>query len=197
MEIKQKKNSNRVHYVFGEGELDYQLEDGSGSRSFSVPYSEIGRDRQTLVERNLWLRNVGLMWIALGTALTAFSLVGDAGLKVSIWLWVGLACYGVYRFRVTRFTLVPSERGNLLVIDDADGARILHEIAARRAAYLRSEYDFMPESESPEQHRGRFKWLHREGALSDDELSQRLAIVEAIDASRLAPNGPEPGTRLN
>jgi len=197
VEINQKKNSNRVRYVFGEDELDYQVEDSSGSRSFSVAYSEISRDRQTLVERNSWLRNVGLMWIALGAVMTGLSLTSETGLKISFWLWVGLACYGVYHFRSTRFTIVPSERGNLLVIDDADGERILHEIATRRAAFLRREYDFLPEGESPEQHRGRFKWLHREGALSDDELSQRLSTVEALDASRLAPTGPEPGVRLN
>lgn len=197
MEINQQKNSNRVRYVFGEDALDYLVEDGSGSRSFSVPYSEISRDRQTLVERNLWLRNVGLLWIALGVVMSALSLTGDAGLKVSFWLWIGLACYGVYHFRSTRFTIVPTERGNLLVIDGADGERILHEIATHRAAFLRREYDFLPEGESPEQHRGRFKWLHREGVLSDDELSQRLATVEALDSSRLAPTGPEPGVLLN
>ena len=47
MEISQKKYSNRVRYVFGDEELDYHVQDSSGSRSFSVPYSAISRDRQT------------------------------------------------------------------------------------------------------------------------------------------------------
>jgi hypothetical protein len=37
----------------------------------------------------------------------------------------------------------------------------------------------MPESDTPEQLRGRFKWLHREGALSDEELVARLEMVDA------------------
>lgn len=197
MEIKQKKHSTRVRYAFGAEELEYCVEDGAGSRSFSVPYTQISRDRQTLVERNAWLRNVGLLWMALGAGLTALSLAGDAGLKISIWLWVGLACYGVYRVRVTRFTLVPTERGNLLVIDDADGERILGEIDAHRVACLRREFDFVPEHETSEQHRGRFRWLHRQGALSDAELEQRLADIDALDASRGAPASPQPGMRLN
>lgn len=93
MEFSQKKHSNRVRYVFGDEELDYTVEDGSGSRSFSVAYSEIDRERQTLEERNEWLRNVGLLWIALGVGLTLLSLTGDRGLQISLWLWVGLACY--------------------------------------------------------------------------------------------------------
>jgi len=197
MEINQKKHSNRVRYVFGEDELDYRLEDSSGSRSFSVPYSAIGRDRQTLVERNQWLRNVGLLWIVLGVAFTGVSLAGGQGLKISIWLWVGLACYGAYHLFSTRYTIIPTESGNLLVIDGADGQRILDEIASRRADYMRREYDFMPENDTPEQHRHRFKWLHREGVLTEEELKQRLAIVDAMDPGRAAAIGPEPGARLN
>jgi hypothetical protein len=197
MEIAQKKHSNRVRYVFGDDELDYQLQDSSGSRSFSVGYAGISRDRQTLVERNQWLRNVGLLWILLGGVFTGISLTGDQGLKISVWLWVGLACYGAYHFFSTRYTIIPTESGNLLVIDDADGQRILDEIASRRAGYLRREFDFMPESESPEQHRGRFKWLHREGALSEDELKQRLATIDAMDPGRATVVAPEPGARLN
>jgi hypothetical protein len=197
VEINQKKHSNKIRYAFGEDELDYSIEDGSGSRSFSVAYSEIGRDRQTLVERNQWLRNVGLLWIALGVVFTGLSLSGDGALRVSVWLWIGLACYAVYRFRATRYTIVPTDRGNLLVIDGSDGERILGELAARRVAYLRREYDFLPESDSPEQHRNRFNWLHREGALSDDELKQRLATVDAMDPVRTTMVGPEAGVRLN
>jgi hypothetical protein len=183
MEIKQSRNSNRIRYVFGEDELQYSLEDTSGSRSFSVAYTDISRDRQTLVERNQWLGNVGLLWLALGAVLTIVSFVGGKG-TFSFWLWIGGGCYAVYRLRTTRFTIVPSEKGNLLVIDDEEGKRILSEIESRRAAQFKAEYDFMPEGDTPEQLRGRFKWLHREGALTDDELRARLAAIDAADAVR-------------
>lgn len=181
MEIKQGRNSNRIRYVFGEDELQYSLEDTSGSRSFSVAYTDISRDRQTLVERNQWLGNVGLLWLALGAVLTVVSFFGEKG-SISFWIWIGAGCYAVYRLRTTRFTIVPSEKGNLLVIDDEEGKRILNEIESRRTAQFKAEYDFMPESDTPEQLRGRFKWLHREGALTDDELKARLAMVDASDS---------------
>jgi hypothetical protein len=189
MEIRQRRNSNRLRYVFGEDELQYSLEDTSGSRSFSVAYTDISRDRQTLVERNQWLGNVGLLWLALGAVLTIVSFVGGKG-TFSFWLWIGAGCYAVYRLRTTRFTIVPSEKGNLLVIDDEEGRRILNEIESRRAAQFKAEYDFMPESDTPEQLRGRFKWLHREGALSDDELKTRLATIAAGDLGRVESEAP-------
>jgi len=63
MEITQKKNSNKIRFAFGEEALDYSLGDSSGSRSYSVPYTDISRDRQTRVERNQSLENVGLLLI--------------------------------------------------------------------------------------------------------------------------------------
>src|SRR3546814_1777329 len=98
-----------------------------------------------------------MLWLLLGAGLTIFSFTGDAGPKVSVWLWVGAACYAAYRYRITRFTIVPTDKGNLCVIDDADGQRILEQIESHRARQFRSEYDFMPEGDSPEQHRARFK----------------------------------------
>jgi hypothetical protein len=196
MEIRQRRNSNRIRYVFGEDELQYSLEDTSGSRSFSVAYTDISRDRQTLVERNQWLGNVGLLWLALGAVLTIVSFVGGNG-AFSFWLWIGAGCYAVYRLRTTRFTIVPSEKGNLLVIDDEEGKRILSEIESRRAAQFKAEYDFMPENDTPEQLRGRFKWLHREGVLTDDELKARLAMVDAFDLVRSPVEAPPYGIALN
>lgn len=156
----------------------------AGSRSFSVAYSDISRDRQTFTERNAWLRNAGLLWIGLGAVITALAAI-KGQFAPSMWLFIGAGCYAVYHFRTTHFTIVPSEKGNLLVIDGDEGQRILKELESRRADHFRREYDFMPESDSPEQHRNRFKWLHREGALSEEELKQRLALVDANDPSRM------------
>lgn len=191
MEYKQNRHSNRIKYVFGEDEVQYSIEDSSGSRSFSVPYSDISRDRETFVERNQWLRNVGLLWLALGAILTVINLVAQKG-AVSVWLWIGAACYAVYRLRTTRFTVVPSNRGKLLVIDGEEGERILKTLESRRADYYRREYDFMPANDTPQQHRSRFKWLHREGALSDEELKQRIAFIDAADPSRSEDGGALP-----
>lgn len=61
-----------------------------------------------------------------------------------------------------RWRILPSEKGNLLVLDHGgDADRIEAEIASGRAAQFRAEYDFMPEGGSPEQLHNRFKWLHR------------------------------------
>lgn len=196
VEILQNRHSNRIRYAFGEDEVQYSIQDSSGSRSFSVAYSDISRDRQTFIERNAWLRNAGLLWLALGAVITAMAAIRGE-FAPSMWIFIGAGCYAVYRFRTTHFTIVPSGKGNLLVIDGDEGQRILKEIESRRADYYRREYDFMPQDETPEQHRNRFKWLHREGALSEEELKQRLAVVDASDPVRLEAATPTAGAMLN
>ncbi|KAF1720938.1 hypothetical protein [Pseudoxanthomonas wuyuanensis] len=190
VEIRQKRNSNRIDFKFGEEELEYRIEDSSGSRSFSVPYLGISRDRQTFEERNQWLGNVGLLWIALGVVLTAASYFGEGPFRLSFWVWVGIGCYAFYHFRRTRFTILPSEKGNLCVIDDAEGPRVIAEIERRRVAVLRENYDFVAADESAEQRVRRYRFLHQEGALSDDELAERLSMIEEPSSVEPAPSTP-------
>lgn len=197
MEIKQSRNSNRIRYQFGEDELNYSLEDSSGSRSLSVQYTDISRDRQTLEERNQWLRNAGLLWIALGGVLTVMSYFGEGPFRASFWLWIGLGCYAVYWFRRTKFTILPTDKGNLLVIDNDDGPRLIQEIESRRAAQFLREYDFLDADETPQQQHKRFKWLHSEGALSDEEFQRRVAMIEAAGVRGGAGGGAVPGQMLN
>lgn len=180
MEITQKHASNKIRFVFNDDRLEHAWQDSSKSRSFSVPYTEISRDRQTFSERNTWFRNAGLIWMLIGAVWIIASWVQDHGRAGWFWLLLGAACYATYRLRVTNFIILPSEKGNLLVIDDEDGKKIINEIEMRRAKQFREEYDFFPENDSPEQMRNRFKWLHREGALSDEEFKLRMDRVDAL-----------------
>ena len=61
MEIRQQKHSKQIRFAFRNDALDDSLEYSSSSRSFSIEHTEMSRDRQKLTERNLWLRDVGLL----------------------------------------------------------------------------------------------------------------------------------------
>jgi hypothetical protein len=191
MEINQKHGSSRTRYLFHDDRVEYSWKDSGGSRAFSVPYTGISRDRESLTERNAWLRNAGILWIILGGVLLAIGLSSGDGPRGLLWLVLGTGCVAMWWFHVARYVVLPSEKGNLLVIDDKEGQRILEQIESRRAAQFREEYDFFPEGDSPEQLRNRFKWLHREGALSDEELQRRLEQTQPPsanpDAERLPP----------
>jgi hypothetical protein len=181
MKISQKRHRNAAAFDFGEDRLRYRIEDASGSREFQVDYEALSTDRETVIERNGWLGNVGLIWLGLGAVLTVLSFAGDKP-ALSMWLWIGAACYAAYRWRTTRYTVIPSDAGRLFVIDDADGPRIIEEIERRRAATFKRRYDVMPANEPHDALERRFRWLHEQGALTDDELSQRLVAVAELEA---------------
>jgi len=198
MEISQKHASNKIRFVFHDDRVDQAWQDSSTSRSFSVPYTEISRERQTLTERHVWFRNAGLIWMLIGSVWVIASWLQHQFGPGWFWLLLGVLCYATYRLRVTRFVILPSDKGNLLVIDDEDGKRIVNEIETRRAKQFREEYDFFPQNDTPEQLRKRFNWLHREGALSDEELKQRMEKVDALaQPAQLEQVEPAvPGERL-
>lgn len=183
MEIAQKHGGTKIRYVFRDERLEYAWESSSLSRSFSVEYTGVSHDRESLTEKNAWYRNLGFLWMALGCLLIAASWMEPgppaygAGLT---WLCVGAGSYAFFRCNIKRYVILPSERGNLLFFDNGTGRRILEQIECRRAAQFREEYDFFPEGEPPEQLRKRFRWLRDEGALSDEELAERMSRVDAI-----------------
>ena len=114
--------------------------------------------------------------------LLAISLSDAGGARGGLWLVLGAGCLAAYYGYPTKYKILPSDKGNLLVLEHGETAgRIESEIEQRRAAQFREQYDFFPDSDTPAQLRNRFNWLHREGALGDDELQERLARVESIE----------------
>lgn len=187
MELRQQDNSSNIRSAFGAGAPGERVAIDANSGTPSHDRTAIACDRQALV-----LRNVGLLWLALGSAMTALSIVEGQGLKLSVGLWLGAACYAAYRFRNGHTAIAPTDKGHAALIPDAQWQRILGEIEARRAR-PRKVRDLVPRTSSLKQYRARFAWQHQQGRLSDAGLRHRLAtidaLVEALDPARSSPGG--------
>ena len=178
MEVQQRHGATRLRYRLDTDSVEYRVEDSSGSRTFNVAYTELSRDRQELLERNEWFRNAGMLWMLIGVVFTALSFGGERP-AISLWFWIGLLCYLIFRLRTTHYTIIPSDKGNLLVIHNGDHDRIVNELETRRADQFRREYDFVPDGDEPDNYRKRLDWLKREGALSDEDVEKRWASFMA------------------
>ena len=178
MEVQQRHGATKLRYRFDTDSVEYRVEDSSGSRTFNVAYTELSRDRQELLERNEWFRNAGMLWMLIGVVFTALSFGGERP-AISLWFWIGLLCYLIFRLRTTHYTIIPSDKGNLLVIHNGDHDRIVKELEMRRADQFRREYDFVPDGDEPDNYRKRLDWLKREGALSDEDVEKRWASFMA------------------
>ncbi len=83
------------------------------------------------------------------------------------------------------------------MIDDATRVQIVQEIEARRAASFRRDYDGFRDYEEVEQHRRRFAWLHKEGALSNEDLQQRTGVLEVGAVGEVGREVERARLRLN
>lgn len=178
--LEQKRFSTRTRFEFGDEDFAYRLETSGSSRSCRIEYVELSADRETVVERNEWWRNVGILWVLIAVVSIALQTTGEQPVRIPIWLWLGLVSYAVYHFRVVRYQIIPSNRGNVVIIDDGTGARIIDLLLARRAERLRKQYDYIATDEHPEQQRRRFQWLRQQGVMDDNEVSARLLQLDAM-----------------
>ena len=196
MDISQKRFANRATFGFGDSELRYTVRDASGSNTVTVPYAEIERGQDEMVERNAWLRNAGIFWICLSLLIVAASDTTPRRLRGVGWMIIGLGCLIAYRFRTTTFTVLHSSKGRLFVIrNDATHDQILDAIDSRRRSQRREWYAHVDLENAPARETAKFDWLKAEGVISDAEHADAVA---AIDGHHHGPAEPLPGsTRLH
>jgi hypothetical protein len=199
----QAKAGTVATFAFGADELKYTVADKTSSTTFKTPYTALSRDHGYLVERNTWLMNVGLLWMALGALLTAVKFTQTREMVPSLWLWVGLGCAGWAWLRTVRYLKIPAANGTLLIIEDGQKAALLAELDGRRMDQLRRWHDFIDANDDLARQRTRFNWLHEEGALNEDELGERLGRLDRLVAAPApavevtVPGDRVPGSSLN
>jgi hypothetical protein len=177
MELSQRHLFNRTAFHFGEDEFRYTLKDGSGTRSFSVDYWNFNPDFTDLEESNVWWRNAGLIWVAIGLVQVGARYAKDGALGGSLWLSLGVICLLVYRFARTRYTVHAGRDFTIVLIKDKQHAQILAELTKRRQGRLAralGEIDFEAE---PEREIAKFAWLAEQGAITKEEAGERIARV--------------------
>lgn len=188
LRIVQKRFGARAFFEFGEDSLRWGLDDGGSARTWTIEYAELAQEREQLVERHTWWRNLGLVWVAVGLLAMGLDASQGEGLRWSIWLPLGAASLVAYAVRIRRYTVVPGSRCNVMVLEGRGHAEVLAEIDRRRAAQLRDRFDYLSPDESPEQNRHRVLWLQRQGSLDDHEVSARLLQIDLM--AHALPDGP-------
>jgi hypothetical protein len=179
LEARQQNNSGNIGLAFGEEAPDDRVAIDTGRGAPASGRTAVDRTAPGRIRKALLLRNVGLLWVALGTVMTALSVTSGQGLRLSVWLWLGAVCYAAYRFHNVRAAAAPSDQAPARMVPDAEWQRILGAIETRRAM-PGNVHDLVPRISTLQQYRDRFAWQHQQGRLSDAELQHRLATVDAL-----------------
>lgn len=190
MIVQQKKFGNEHTFDFGENEVNFAFKDRSGSGDVDIDYGAIPEKTSTQIERNEWLRNVGLLWLLIGGFQVTFALLNDRPLSgTGFWVLVGSICLAAYKWRQVRYTVFNTDQGSLFIIDDARHDQIVEELVSRKRERLLQLYGEIDPSNDAARETEKFRWLHKRGVISDDVLSSRLAEIQRIGGGRNSDSG--------
>lgn len=185
LEFRQKRMANQVRFEFEPAELKYSIRDNSGERELRIDYANVPRATRRVFERNNWLRNVGLLWCALGVISIGLSFIAsNATLGSAFWLLIGAGCLGFYKLTQTNYTVIDTNAGSIWIIEDAQAEAIVRELRDRRNARLMALYGNFDPNNDRARELQKFDWLVEE------------QVITRAEADRLTAVGREKGVRL-
>lgn len=193
MQIKQKRFSTTHSFTFEDESFNFKYKDATGSAEADIRYADLPKDSSTRIEKNPTWRNLGIMWLVIGTIIFVSNTQLDGTLRIGgLWFLMGCICLGVYHFTQISFTVFPINNGGVFIIQDGKTHdRILDELMTRRKHQLLAWLgDIDPEGE-PEKEIAKFRWLVEQDVLSAQEGEARIAQVRALSQA------PEPPSLLN
>ncbi|MAH56307.1 MAG: hypothetical protein CL531_08680 [Aestuariibacter sp.] len=194
MEFIQKKRGVKQTFTLRDDHFNFAYEDKSGSGDIDLNYVDLPQKSSVSIEQNEWLRNVGLLWIALGVAQIGWAIFNDLSLSgKGFWLMVGMACVLWAHFSKTRYSVFRTERGNVLVMQNKQHQQIVETLHARRKAQLLDWYgDVNPDNELENEIR-KFQWLVEQDVMTQAESEQKIAQAQLLHNSQYE----SPETKLN
>ena len=194
MEFIQKKRGVKQTFTLRDDHFNFAYEDKSGSGDIDLNYVDFPQKSSISIEQNEWLRNVGLLWIALGVAQIGWAILNDLSLSgKGFWLMVGMACVLWAHFSKTRYSVFRTERGNVLVMQNKQHQQIVETLHARRKAQLLDWYgDVNPDNELESEIR-KFQWLVEQDVMTQAESEQKIAQAQLLHNSQYE----SPETKLN
>ncbi len=174
MKYTQNKLKTETEFDLTPHKLNYKVKDRSRSVSFSVSYADIPQTLDYFVEENLWLRNVGYIWLVLGVLQTIWTYAQDKAFMLSIWFFIGAICVAVHHFRKIHYTLLPTDRGNILIIKDKDHDTILSSLLEARKRQLYDWYGAINFDNDVDREIEKFRWLESENVIDRAEMEQKI-----------------------
>jgi hypothetical protein len=181
MIIEQKRFSNKCIFEFLEDYLRYTIREKGNETTYNVTYDSIKlHDFGSLVERNTWYRNAGLLWVAIGIIFSVIQFLQNQTFAISIWIWIGLLCLTVFWFTKSEFSTLQAFEGTLYVIKDKKHDQIIEELKERRRSSLFTMYGLIDYTNDFEEEIEKFRWLLQEKSITKEHFEEVKTKIKKI-----------------
>lgn len=141
MEIVQKKRAVKHAFRFEEDHFNFSYQDKSGSGDLDMNYADFPKKSIIKIEQNDWLRNVGLLWGAVGGFQLGHAIYSGASPSgQGFWLMVGIVCLVLSWFSKVKYSVYQGDRGSIFILQDKKHDQIVGELNSRRVKQLLKWY---------------------------------------------------------
>lgn len=182
--IRQKKFSTQHTFTLSESSFNFAYKEKLGSGDMDVMYADLPVKTSVRIDANLWLRNVGYIWVAVGSAMLTLGIIRGDYRGQAFWLLVGLVCLAFYKLSKVSYTVFSVSGGAILVIQDGKKHdQIVSELRQRRRQQLLALYGEVNFDNEPEREVAKFEWLAQNDVLSQAEADEKIRQVRAAIAS--------------
>lgn len=182
--IRQKKFSTQHTFTLSESSFNFAYKEKLGSGDMDVMYADLPVKTSVRIDANHWLRNVGYIWVAVGSAMLTLGIIRGDYRGQAFWLLVGLVCLAFYKLSKVSYTVFSVSGGAILVIQDGKKHdQIVSELRQRRRQQLLALYGEVNFDNEPEREVAKFEWLAQNDVLSQAEADEKIRQVRAAIAS--------------
>jgi hypothetical protein len=101
----------------------------------------------------------------------------EGRLQISIWIYIGLICLGLYKFSRVSFTAIDVDKGRIFVVKDGKHDEILREIDKRRKTQWVDLYGKFNYENEPEVELRKFKFLYENEAITEHEFNDAVKRI--------------------
>ena len=174
----QKKFSNVHTFIFEKDSFNFSYVDKSGSADVDVRYIDFPKKSSVSIERNQWLRNVGVLWTVLGLVQVAMAVYsGNFALSKMFWIVLGLGCLAWSEYSKVIYSVFKTNNGNVFVIQDKQHDQIIAEINQNKKNQILRWYGDIDFDNEVNNEINKFKWMFDENVISKDELEQNIQKI--------------------
>lgn len=194
MKFTQKRLGTHISFEFGPTELTHAVRDKSGERDSVTDYAEIGLGKRRIFDNKDWYRNVGVLWCIIGAASFGIDFYNNAlGLWSGFWLVIGAGCLIYYFVSKTSYTVIDTQQGPILIIEDGQRDAIVSELEKRRKDRLNDLYGALNLDNDADQELARIEWLVKQKVLTRAEADLQIAQIRSANLASL----PAPEKLIN
>jgi uncharacterized membrane protein YhdT len=165
-------------FVFKEDSVLFTYKTRNSDQTIEVPYGAITNRKSKFMEENEWLRNVGLLWLAIGFIFEIIPMLSNGAFHIPMWFTIGLACFLYAYTTKTNFTSIDSGNYNLIVMQDGSHDSIVEKIYEKKKDYLRKNLFSIDTSSTFDQELGKLQFLLDEEVISLEEYNVKKSEAD-------------------